>query len=41
MWANLDATSLDLCLALENRNQDLAGTSPEVQEYMRRYREGV
>jgi enoyl-CoA hydratase len=41
MWANLDAPSLEACLALENRNQDLAGASPEVQEYMRRYRDGV
>lgn len=41
MWANLDAANLDACLALENRNQDLAGTHPEVQAYMRRYREGI
>ncbi len=40
MWANLDAANLDACLALENRNQDLAGSTAEVQEYMRRYREG-
>ncbi len=41
MWANLDAPNLDACLALENRNQDLAGATAEVQEYMRRYREGI
>ncbi len=41
MWANNDATNLDACLALENRNQDLAGATAEVQEYMRRYREGI
>jgi enoyl-CoA hydratase len=41
MWANLDAPSLEACLALENRNQDLAGAAPEVQEYMRRYRDGI
>jgi enoyl-CoA hydratase len=38
MWANLDASSLDACLALENRNQDLAGRTEEVQAYMRAYR---
>jgi enoyl-CoA hydratase len=41
MWANLDAPSLQACLALENRNQDLAGASHEVQEYMRAYRNRV
>ena len=41
MWANLDAPNLQACLALENRNQDLAGSSPEVQEYMRAYRTRV
>jgi enoyl-CoA hydratase len=38
MWANLDASDLASCLALENRNQDLAGQSDEVREYMTRYR---
>ncbi len=38
MWANLDTPDLDACLALENRNQDLAGLSEEVKEYMRDYR---
>jgi enoyl-CoA hydratase len=41
MWANLDATDLTTCLALENRNQDLAGQSIEVKDYMVRYRERV
>ena len=41
MWANLDATSLDACLALENRNQDIAGKSEEVQEYMSSYRDRI
>jgi len=41
MWANLDAPNLQACLALENRNQDLAGANPEVQEYMRNYRNRV
>ncbi len=38
MWANLDAPNLEACLAVENRNQDLAGRTDEVREYMRRYR---
>jgi len=41
MWANLDASDLLACLALENRNQDLAGQSEEVQRYMRRYRDAI
>lgn len=41
MWANLDATSLSACLALENRNQDLAGRDPEVRAYMDEYRRRV
>lgn len=41
MWANLDAPDLATCLALENRNQDLAGQSDEVQRFMRRYRDQV
>lgn len=41
MWANLDAADLASCLALENRNQDLAGQSDEVRAYMARYREHI
>jgi enoyl-CoA hydratase len=41
MWANLDAPSLEACLALENRNQELAGAAGEVQDHMRRYRQGI
>ena len=37
MWANLDTPSMAACIALENRNQEIAGQSPEVQEYMRAY----
>jgi enoyl-CoA hydratase len=40
MWANLDASSLEACLAVEDRNQDLAGRADEVREYMDRYRGG-
>ncbi len=41
MWANLDTPSMAACIALENRNQDLANRSPEVQEYMRSYRDRI
>jgi len=41
MWANLDASDLASCLALENRNQDLAGQSEEVRASMRRYRDRI
>jgi len=38
MWANLDAPNMAAALALENRNQKLAGSTPEVQAYMDAYR---
>jgi enoyl-CoA hydratase len=38
MWANLDAPNMTAAIALENRNQKLAGASPEVQAYMDAYR---
>ncbi|CAB4769788.1 unannotated protein [freshwater metagenome] len=37
MWNNLDASSIEACLAAENRNQAIAARSPEVQEFMRSY----
>ena len=37
MWANLDTPNMSACIALENRNQEIAGKSAEVQEYMRDY----
>jgi enoyl-CoA hydratase len=37
MWANLDTPNMAACIALENRNQEIAGKSPEVQEFMRSY----
>ena len=37
MWANLDTPNMAACIALENRNQEIAGASPEVQEFMRAY----
>jgi enoyl-CoA hydratase len=41
MWTNLDTPSLDACLALENRNQDIAGQTTEVREYMSSYRNRI
>jgi enoyl-CoA hydratase len=37
MWANLDTPNMAACIALENRNQDIAGRSQEVRDYMRAY----
>jgi enoyl-CoA hydratase len=37
MWANLDTPNMAACIALENRNQEIAAKSPEVQEFMRAY----
>jgi enoyl-CoA hydratase len=37
MWANLDAPNMTAAIALENRNQTIAGRSPEVQAYMDAY----
>lgn len=37
MWANLDAPNLAAAIALENRNQMIAGQSSEVRDYMRDY----
>lgn len=41
MWANLDTPSMAACIALENRNQELASRHPEVQAYMAAYRDRV
>jgi enoyl-CoA hydratase len=38
MWANLDAPNMVAAIALENRNQKLAGSTAEVQSYMDAYR---
>jgi enoyl-CoA hydratase len=37
MWANLDAPNMAAAIALENRNQTIAGRDPEVQAYMDAY----
>ena len=41
MWANLDNNNMASAIAIENRNQALASRTPEVQEFMDRYRERV
>lgn len=37
MWANLDVPSLPAALALENRNQEMGASHPEVVAYMTEY----
>jgi len=37
-WHNVDSPMLAAALAMENRNQTIAGQTPEVQEYIRAYR---
>ena len=41
MWANLDNDNMASAIAIENRNQALASRTPEVQEFMARYRERI
>ncbi len=41
MWANLDTPNMAACIALENRNQDIANRSSEVRDYMRGYADEV
>ncbi len=38
LWHNVDNPSMTAALALEDRNQRLAGQAPDVQEYMAAYR---
>jgi enoyl-CoA hydratase len=38
VWHNIDNPSMAAAIAIENRNQTIAGRSTEVQEYMRAYR---
>ena len=37
MWANLDAPNMAAAIALENRNQQITSSNPEVQAYMEAY----
>jgi len=39
LWLNADAATLPAAIALENRNQELAVQTPEVQEHMAQYRD--
>jgi len=38
LWANVDVPSMTAAIALENRNQMLAGRADDVQEFMAAYR---
>jgi enoyl-CoA hydratase len=38
LWHNIDAQSLDAAIAMENRNQMIAGAAPDVKDYMDAYR---
>jgi enoyl-CoA hydratase len=38
LWHNVDNPSMTAAIALENRNQNIANRSPEVQEFMSAYR---
>ena len=37
MWHNLDTNNMAAAIALENRNQELGGHTPEVKEFMAAY----
>jgi enoyl-CoA hydratase len=37
MWHNLDTNNMAAAIALENRNQELGGHTPEVRDYMAGY----
>jgi enoyl-CoA hydratase len=37
LWHNVDSTSMQAAIAIENRNQSLAMNSPEVKEHMQEY----
>jgi enoyl-CoA hydratase len=39
LWHNVDNPSMTAAIALENRNQSLAGRAPDVQAYMEAYRQ--
>jgi enoyl-CoA hydratase len=38
LWHNVDTTSMTAAIAMENRNQNLAGRAADVREYMASYR---
>ena len=39
MWHNLDTPSMGAAIAVENRNQNIASRTAEIQEYMRAFQE--
>jgi enoyl-CoA hydratase len=41
LWHNVDSTSMPAAIAIENRNQSLAMSSPEVRAHMQSYSERV
>ena len=38
LWHNVDNPNMAAAIAIENRNQSIAGRAPDVIEYMRGYR---
>jgi enoyl-CoA hydratase len=41
LWHNVEITSMDAAIAMENRNQNLAGQAADVREFMAAYRERI
>ena len=41
LWHNVEVTSMGAAIALENRNQNLAGHAADVREFMASYRERI
>jgi enoyl-CoA hydratase len=41
LWHNVDSNSMEAAIALENRNQQIAARTKEVQEYMAAYAQNV
>jgi enoyl-CoA hydratase len=41
MWHNIDNNDMAACIALENRNQTMAGATDEVREYMAAYSQRI
>jgi enoyl-CoA hydratase len=38
LWHNVDNPSMTAAIAIENRNQNIANRSPDVVEFMSKYR---
>ncbi len=41
LWHNVEVTSMDAAIAMENRNQNLAGQAADVREFMASYRDRI